>query len=390
MHNNITYVLKASIWGTYTPDVFINEEVFQELKEHTLLALCLPILSSLNMDDSIRKQWKQSALQQISYNAQYKYIQSALPLSIPYVILKGTSAAQYYQYPECRTMGDIDIITKHEDYQTACEMLLRNGYKEIVPHVEDNIKRHRSFSLNGFIIEVHSFFALLSDPEKAAFLDQIIIDNINPSHILPDMINGAVLLEHINQHLENGLGLRQIIDWMMFVYKCLPDEKWPEFQVIAQKIGLEKLAMVTTRMCEIYLGLPVRKWCSETETYLCEQLMEYILACGNFGNKKTTAEDISANVFARASTLRSAMRLLQERGMYNWRLVRKHKALRLFAWAYQAIRYMVKGLQREHFQSKLKTEYKAAKKRKKMFEMLGVKTMDKGIAIYKDGKYIKS
>ena len=95
-----------------------------------------------------------------------------------------------------------------------------------------------------------------------------------------------MILEHISQHLENGLGLRQIIDWMMFVHKCLPDENWPEFQVLASNIGMETLAIVMTRMCELHLGLPERMWCKSADNELCGQLMDYILACGNFGEKK--------------------------------------------------------------------------------------------------------
>ena len=76
------------------------------------------------------------------------------------------------------------------------------------------------------------------------------------STVLPDDENGIVLLSHIRQHLESGLGLRQIIDWMMFVRSYLNDEMWfSSFHEKAQRTGLESLAVITTKMCQKYLGL---------------------------------------------------------------------------------------------------------------------------------------
>lgn len=60
--------------------------------------------------------------------------------------------------------------------------------------------------------------------------------------VLPPLENGLVLLAHVNQHLGSGLGLRQILDWQMFVDAHLTDELWERgFQHAAQQIGMEKL-----------------------------------------------------------------------------------------------------------------------------------------------------
>ena len=242
---------------------------------------------------------------------------------------------------------------------------------------------------DGIQIDIHRQFASLNNPDHVKYLDDLIISNINPSHELPDYINGLVLIDHINQHLEGGLGLRQIIDWMMFVDKCLPDEKAPEFLAEAERIGLDKLAVVCTRMCEIYLGLSPREWCAKADVKLCEQLMDYVMACGNFGNKKQTDADISEKAFTYASSLKSGFGLLQSQGMINWGAAQRHKILRPFAWIYQLFRYIIRGLNREKAASKIKAEYAAARRKTAMLEALGVKTATKGLVMYKDGKYIK-
>ena len=377
-------LIKASLWGTTPPEV--DEKIFEEMQQQAIVALPANIIASAVTSSELRDKWNKSILQQVFFYTNYKYQQSLLPLDVPYVILKGTSASMYYPYPECRSMGDIDVITRREDFDKAFYQLESHGYKasKVDSNREDVLKK------NGITIELHRRFASLNDPMQAEYLDTLIIDNINPTHILPDLVNGLVILEHISQHLENGLGLRQIIDWMMFVDKCLTDEAWAEFEPMADKIGLKKLAMTTTRMCEVYLGLPEHPWCSVVELSLCEQLITYILECGNFGNKKTSEEAISENAFAYASTPKMAFKLLWDRGNTNWKLAKRFKALRPFAWIYQAIRYAILGLRRDKAASKIRAEYKAARERNAMFDALGVKTAAKGIVVYKDGKYIKT
>lgn len=375
-------IIKASLWGTDAGEA--TQDDFEEMKLHTIITLPAGIIDRIQMSEDLRERWKKEILKHISFTLNYKYYQKQLPLNVPYVILKGTSASQYYPNPDYRISGDIDILTRREDFDTARQQLVDAGYQIIE-------KKEREISLRqkNIIVELHRRFASLNNAHHAKYLDDLMFQSINPSHVLPDSVNGLVLLEHISQHLQNGIGLRQIIDWMMFVDKCLPDEKWPEFSILAHNIGLAKLAIVVTRMCELYLGLPSRRWCAFADVNLCDQLMEYVLSCGNFGNKKVSDEAISESVFAYAKTLKSAHKLLQKQGLHNWKAARKYSILRPFAWIYQANRYIVKGLGRKRATSKIKAEYTAAKKRNAMFDALGVKTAAKGIVVYKDGKYVK-
>ena len=76
------------------------------------------------------------------------------------VILKGTSAAQYYPYPEYRTMGDIDIMTRREDYDIACKQLMDNGYtmlKEIYKEAE-LIKDGIQIDIRQLIVRIQRTF----------------------------------------------------------------------------------------------------------------------------------------------------------------------------------------------------------------------------------------
>lgn len=375
-------LIKMAFWNTGTASV--DASVFEEMKRHAIAAIPASVLVRLDMSSELLGKWNSTVLQQVAYYCHNKYQQDTLPISVPYVILKGTTAAQYYPHPEYRSMGDIDIMTKHEDFDLAYSQLIENGYQ-----LEKNNEREKGIVKNGVMVELHHYFASLNDPKQAAYLDELIIENINDTHILPDMINGLVLLEHVSQHLENGLGLRQILDWMMFVDKCLPDEKWPEFQEMVQKIGLKQLAIVVTQMCILYMGLPARKWCAEAEPDLCEQLMEYVLASGNFGNKQTDVGAITENVFARSRTPRSAFALFQDRGLVNWKATRQYKIFRSFAWLYQMGRYVVMGVRSKQSPGQIIGEYRDARRRNAMFDALGVKQVAKGLVVYRNGEYVK-
>lgn len=379
---SIFQLIRAAIWGTAIEEV--TEEDYAEMKLHAIVALPASILQSIKMPNQLRESWGKSILQYMAYNAHSRYVQKNIPLTVPYVILKGTSAAKYYPNPEYRIMGDIDIITKREDFYEAYNQLQNNGYMVI-----NKSERETSCQKNGVVIELHRYFASLNNPEQSKYLDDLIIENITPTHILPDMINGLVLLEHISQHLEHGLGLRQIIDWMMFVDKCLPDDKWPEFCEMAYSIGLKRLAIITTKMCETYLGLCKRKWCEEADITACDQLMEYIMSSGNFGNKWISESAVGETVFSYIRKPIAAFKWLQERGTVNWEAAQKHPILKPFAWVYQTGRYLIRGFKQEGSTSALKAEYIAAKKRINLFESLGVKQKAKGLVVYKNGEYVK-
>lgn len=377
-------LIKALFWEKPTEKIKVSKKEYEELQKQAITALAAPILSDLEIDQEIKKAWGTVILRQISYYAHYIYAQNHLKLSVPYVILKGTAAAQYYPHPEFRNFGDIDLMTRHEDFDIAYQQLINDGYTFL-----GDFQHTINFEKNGIFVELHRSFASYSEPSVAEAFDDLIIENINDSHLLPDLINGLVLIEHIYKHLRGGLGLRQIIDWMMFVNQVLTDEKWPEFEALIRPFNLLPLTIVATRMCEIYMGLPVRQWCAGADEAVCAQLMNYLLSSGNFGNKRTSDSDKTENVIAYAISPKALYRLLQRQGVHNWRAAKKYPFLRSFAWIYQMGRYIRRGLFRKGAFGKLKKEYISANERIDLFKAIGVNRLIDGPAIFQDGKYVR-
>ena len=262
--------------------------------------------------------------------------------NIPFVILKGTSAAVYYPKPSLRTFGDIDFYVSDIYLKSALELLNNSGY-----FIIHNNERHYGLEKNGIDFELHTRFSC----QHYEDIDHIVLRGLNNAYDykignytfpgLPSYENGIVLLGHIMQHLKDyGIGLRQIIDWMMFVHKNLDDSAWNNrFKQLAVEAGLEKLAVTVTYMCKKWLGLPDDiTWCNDADETVADQLLIRILDDGNFGHNRASSERVNKSL-----NKEGTFKYLQRAGMINWPLAQKCTIFRPFAWLYQLCRYAGKG-----------------------------------------------
>ena len=182
------------------------------------------------------------------------------------------------------------------------------------------------------------------------------------------MVNGLVLLAHMRSHLKSGLGLRQVIDWMMYVDRVLDDEFWySTFQPAIDELGLSTLAITATALCQNYLGLPARSWCQGADEELVNHLLETILTSGNFGIKTGTGNNVETVTAAMKS--RGVFYYLQLAGEHNWELYHRHHFLRPVAWLYQIFRYVRQGMGRGF---KLKDDICRGSARADLLKKLGV------------------
>ena len=294
--------------------------------------------------------------------------------AIPAVILKGTSAAIYYHDPFRRTMGDIDLLVPPEHFDQTLELLLQKGYvceddKEgvrhtILLHGGIAIELHRRFSSDGIDVE-HYIQHGMEHPMTAE------VDG-HRFPMLPPLENGLVLLAHVAQHLRNGLGLRQMIDWMMYVHAQLADEFWETaFRSAAADCGLETLAITATRLCQKYLGLPDSiTWCDGADDKLVDDLLENLLVTGNFGHVHGTGS--SVETVATNIKRTGLFRYLQQQGEHNWKAYQEHKALKPLCWAYQIGRYIHRGLGTGRSSIQLAEDYTRSQARYDLLTRLGI------------------
>ena len=337
-------LIGASLFNT---NPVIPEEVnWERLFELAKSQCIVPLISSYVPIDH-RNEWTTLTYQSKAHLMKLIHEQDLLGKlffdnGIPFVIIKGTAAAIYFPSPYLRTFGDIDCYISEKHLSSASSLLENHGYK-----YKSNDNRHFEFEKNGMDIELHSKFSC----EHYNDIDNIVLMGLDNSVNykfgnysfwgLPTYENGLVILGHIMQHLKgSGIGLRQIIDWMMYVHNELDDLSWNEhFKSLAIESGLEKLAITVTYMCIKWLGLPDKiTWCNSADEDVADQLLLRVLEDGNFGQERAPYENV--NMFIKEEGL---FKYLQKAGMENWILAQKYKVFRPFAWLYQAFRFVNQG-----------------------------------------------
>ena len=368
--------------------------ICDELEAQSIPLLFSDYLIDKNLPDSVYEKWKSSCFDDFDFNIRVldalQWLDELLTDNkIPYMVIKGTCAAMLYPRPILRAQGDIDILISPHYLADAIRVLNDadcTGGNKLEGTGRSSLSRHYAYTKNKVLIEVHTRFATLNSQEKEKILDRWLYKASEQCTIRkkvfyasfpapPKELNGLVLLTHINQHLEEGLGLRQIIDWMMYVYNFLDDEAWPSFQKKASRLGLEKLAVTVTRMCQIYLGLPdTIQWCQGADPELSKDLLDYIFECGNFGYKKGMSNS-AAMVISHGRGLQGFFRNLQKRGEANWELYKEHTWLKPFAWIYQGYRYAHIALKRKHALSSLLQDIDAGVKRGELIDRLNATSL---------------
>ena len=335
-------LLKCSLFGeNVEPHEHVDwDAVLREAKAQTVAAL-----AAGSIENGCSEDWDRAVIRNIYgfmriLHAQSDLIELFKAGDIPLIILKGTAAAMYYPVPERRAMGDIDFLVPQDQFDLALQLMKDNDYGYI-----NEGPRHAEFVKDGIEFELHRQFSRIDECLTECF-DRRQVTGIKGHSfpVLPEKENGLTLLSHAAMHLQQGkLGLRQVIDWMMYVHCCLDDEAWYNgFQQLAGRYGLERLAITLTWLCQEWLGLPDEiTWCKEADPLLAEQLLDEVFKRGNFGRKLGDFRELeSTSVSIRKIGF---FHYLQQGGLHNWLASRKYPVLRPFAWAYQLCRWGKKG-----------------------------------------------
>ena len=341
-------LLKASLFGgePRLPADIDWDAVFAEAKSHAVEALAAPCVPP---EEAPR--WREAADRSAAYYLQLAFYQRELVrlfenAGIPLVILKGTAAAVYYPEPSRRTMGDIDFLVPLDRFDEAKRLMMDSGYtleKDITPD-----SRHAVLIRYGVEFELHLRFGGRLWPSIEAGLQHVETATVSGVQfpILPTMENGLVLFGHVRQHLldtNSSLGLRQMIDWMLYVHANAGDPEWERgFMDLMRQYELETPAATVTAVCKTYLGLPDDlPWPADAQA--TEKLFDRIMSSGNFGSKKNRDETV---VQDKLLTIRrmGTFKYLQTAGLANWKAAQRCRILRPLAWLYQLFRYAWKVL----------------------------------------------
>lgn len=386
-------VIKASLFEVepdFPPDI-VWSDVAHEARAQTVMGLVDHVMP---VHDGTSEHVK-AMYMRILYE-QDRLVKCFDDANIPCVILKGSATAIYYPKPFLRTMGDIDVLVPRSRFVESVELLESNGYcydhgKKDDNRITEDI-REIVYIKNGIIIELHQSFSTPGvevDDILEAAINRREICKLNGYRfpVLPSPENGLVLLGHVNQHLkDNDLGLRQIIDWEMYVHSFADKELWNSKLIpLINKAGLLTLAAYVTEMCCRYLGLPDKvSFDVELDNSLTDELLEVVLTDGNFGKRIYTdkTEDEKRLISASYGMKRDGFFGYFTRvGIITSKFFTDHPSLKIFAFFYGLFRQLGMGIV-AFFKNKFvgkdmgegKRLYEQRAKRHELYNKLGVRT----------------
>ncbi|MCR5742973.1 MAG: nucleotidyltransferase family protein [Lachnospiraceae bacterium] len=354
-------VIKNALWNTpveVTPQEWPT--VYKQLSVHGVLSLANGRMDDYELLQNVYDRWCNALGRQINRwytiaEAGGELMQLLNSRGLDIAVLKGMAAAQYYPEPTLRVSSDVDIYVRPEDFDRTYHIMLEAGYE--LEYDENFVTYHYSLKKDGVVYELHKHPAGMRDNDK--YLAEVFADAIGRTKVIecggysaqvfPDMENGLVLLLHIVKHFEGGLSLKQIVDWMMFVDKCLDDDSYAAgFGKLVVRAKLETVTKNVTRFCQKYLGLrDTITWCRDADEEAVDALAGYIMSRVDIVTKSSAGDWKTRAYKSRIKRVLSkpvwCMKKLQSGGMEHWEAAKKCALLRPFAWLYYT-GYLIKNV----------------------------------------------
>ena len=213
---------------------------------------------------------------------------------IKVAFMKGLVCGSRYAHPERRQCGDIDFVVCEEDFQKTLDQLERIGEVD-----RDLIHEHHGVVyVDGINLEPHYKVHNYQNPKvdkamKEMFMEifpqSLVLTNIGEFAIpsFPPAFECALLVGHMVNHVyAEGLGLRQMIDFMMFLQTEHEATKAEQCKRYLKMLHMERTFRIFSCICEEYLGMPhglLNIDYKEKERNFSVILMNDILEVGNFG-----------------------------------------------------------------------------------------------------------
>lgn len=270
--------------------------ILQEACNQAVLQLVYYSLDTNSLSDDEVKTWKLSSSADIGKNIRVLHYHAILhkwmkDAGISYVILKGAASADYYPVATYRSMGDVDFLVEKKNLEKAGKVLMEHG---LTPWDSAHIS-HIVYRGKRMHFEMHFNLPGMPDGLAGEIVQEYIKDIYEKAQetivgtgtaMLPSPFHhGLILLLHTCHHLTGeGIGLRHLCDWAVFVNSFSEDVFRNLFENRLKAIGMWRFAQILTRASIKYLGADEKQW-AEADDELVDALVEDILDSGNFGVK---------------------------------------------------------------------------------------------------------
>lgn len=206
------------------------------------------------------------------------------------LLQKGQGVAAFYEKPEVRECGDIDLCfsSQKESQQAARDIL---GQRKSVRRAADN---SFCYMWNGIEVEHHSTLVYIANPMMQRYLRHLERHNPPRSLRLADggadipvpspLLNLLMLNTHIMKHTFGwGIGLRQLCDMARACHALRGEVQADEMKAACQKLGIVRWTRLLHTFLVDSLGLPAGSLPYADAPLSPSPLLAIVLDGGNFG-----------------------------------------------------------------------------------------------------------
>lgn len=339
---------------------------------------------SPELQKKLRGIFRAYAMRNLQISHQHTVIHNVMTdHQIPYCILKGLSSAYYYPDSFLRGLGDVDFLVKETDFDRAEQVLLENGFKK---REGQEVDYHTVYDKNGCKFEMHRDFADVQDGNIGEIIheyrdtmiqDSILVEKDGNTYMQPSRFHhGLLLLLHTQQHLlVEGIGLRHLCDWAVFVHSFGENEFSETFRERLSRIGLWRFAQIMSLSASVALKLPEEPWMDSNETNrnIAVSLLKDFLEGGNFGVKDEGRNRVyESNLYKNEEhgQISNAFVSLNKwvRGQWPW--AARCPLLLPFGWVYFVIHRTIQVIKGERRHIKIGKTVKNSQRRKKIYQEL--------------------
>ena len=176
------------------------------------------------------------------------------------VVLKGFAVSRLYPRPEHRPCGDMDCFLG-ADYERGNTLAAAAGAQ-----VEAQSYKHSHIVFRGLTVENHQFCTAVRGSRRAKEFERLLQRILSEQTCIPisgtDLLappadfNALFLTKHALLHfLTEGISLRHLCDWALFVERQGREVDWTWFRRVADEYGLLRFAEVLTLLAVRFLGV---------------------------------------------------------------------------------------------------------------------------------------
>jgi hypothetical protein len=227
------------------------------------------------------------------------------------MVMKGQANAVFYPHPDHRDVGDIDC------YLFGHYVLGNAIAREAEAKVDERWYKHSVISYKGETFENHRFFVHTREGKRSKRLEEELEDALrlhshqftNHDSVLfpPVQWTAMFLTYHACAHfISEGLRLKQLLDWAMFLHKHQNEVDWSRFMDFCERFHLRRFADAATAICAEYLGVRITNLSIVKVSPYAERMLHSTLYDDDY-------------VFATTTGWRSRLHLLKNLWTYRWK-----------------------------------------------------------------------